>query len=280
MGGHNLPPRDDSAVAAAVMASPGGPAHVMLTDRLAEHIPGCNMAFYKWALAEIGCFDPVFDRAGDDVDICWRLQQRGWPVGFSSGGFVWHCRRPTVAAYLEQQRGYGEAEALLARRHPEYFNAFGGGVWQGRIYGAAGLVPAVRRPMICRSLFATGFFQSLYRAAPDGWPLLCASLEFHLLVNLPLLALSVPFHFFLPLAAAGLAVSCGVCMAAAAQARLPRHQCRWWSRPLVALLFFLQPVERGWARYRSRLRPGPALKDSGPAKLPPSREPAPAPGAK
>ena len=32
------------------MVSPGGPAHVMLTDRLAEHIPGCNMAFYKWAL--------------------------------------------------------------------------------------------------------------------------------------------------------------------------------------------------------------------------------------
>jgi hypothetical protein len=141
--------------------------------------------------------------------------------------------------------------------------------------------------MICRVLFATGFFQSLYRAAPAGWPLFCTSLEFHALVNLPLLALSVPFHFFFPLAAAGLAASCGVCVAAAAQARLPRHQCRWWSRPLVALLFFLQPVERGWARYRSRLRPGPApprsletlespallnavAADRGPAELPPA----------
>jgi len=45
IGGHNFLPQDDSPVAAAVMASPGGPAHVMLTDRLAEHIPGCNMAF-------------------------------------------------------------------------------------------------------------------------------------------------------------------------------------------------------------------------------------------
>ncbi|MFM8357480.1 MAG: glycosyltransferase, partial [Verrucomicrobiota bacterium] len=44
MGGHNFLPPDDSAVAAAVMVSPGGPAHVMLTDRVAEHIPGCNMA--------------------------------------------------------------------------------------------------------------------------------------------------------------------------------------------------------------------------------------------
>ena len=258
IGGHNLLPQDDSAIAAAVMASPGGPAHVMLTDRLAEHIPGCNMAFYKWALAEIGCFDPIFDRAGDDVDLCWRLQQRGWQIGFSPGGFVWHCRRSTVAAYLEQQRGYGQAEAMLARRHPEYFNSFGGGVWRGRIYGAAGPGLAVRRPIIYRGLFATGFFQSLYRAAPAVLPMLCASLEFHLLVNLPLLVLSFPFHWFRPLAAASLGLSVGVCVAAAAQAPLPRSQVRWWSRPLVALLFFLQPIHRGWARYQGRLRLGPA----------------------
>ena len=162
------------------------------------------MAFYKWALAEIGCFDPMFDKAGDDVDLCWRLQQRGWQIGFSPGGFVWHCRRSTVAAYLEQQRGYGEAEAMLARRHPEYFNSFGGSVWRGRIYGAAGLGLALRRPVIYRGLFATGLFQSLYRAAPAGWPLVMASLEYHALVNLPLLVLSVPFHWFRPLAAASL----------------------------------------------------------------------------
>ena len=45
MGGPNLLPPEDSAVATAVMASPGGPAHVMLDDHQAEHIPGCNMAF-------------------------------------------------------------------------------------------------------------------------------------------------------------------------------------------------------------------------------------------
>jgi hypothetical protein len=73
-----------------------------------------------------------------------------------------------------------------------------------------------------------------------------------------LLVLSVPFLYFRPLAAASLGLSLGVCIAAAAQARLPRHQVRWWSRPLVALLFFLQPIERGWARYRGRLRLGPA----------------------
>ena len=38
-----------------------------------------------------------------------------------------------------------------------------------------------------------------------------------------------------------------------AQAALPAKKTEWWSRPLVALLFFLQPIVRGWARYRGRL---------------------------
>ncbi|MEO6036678.1 MAG: glycosyltransferase, partial [Verrucomicrobiota bacterium] len=166
IGGHNFLPPEDSLVAAAVQVSPGGPAHVMLNDRIAEHIPGCNMAFYKSALVEIGGFDPIYHKAGDDVDLCWRLQQRGYHLGFSSAGFVWHYRRSTVRGYLNQQRGYGEAEALLVRRHPEYFNLFGGSVWQGRIYTPSKFGVTLNKPIIYHGIFATGFFQTLYRAEP------------------------------------------------------------------------------------------------------------------
>jgi hypothetical protein len=40
---------------------------------------------------------------------------------------------------------------------------------------------------------------------------------------------------------------------------LPLKKKRLWSRPLIALLFFLQPIVRGWARYQGRLsiRPTP-----------------------
>ena len=162
MGGPNLLPPDDSSVAAAVLVSPGGPAPVMLTDRIAEHIPGCNMAFWKWALVEIGGFDPVFRRAGDDVDVCWRLQQRGYQLGYSPSGFVWHYRRSTLRDYLKQQHGYGEAEALLERKHPEYFSPLGGSVWRGRIYGPSRDGVRTRRPMIYHGLFGAGLFQSLY----------------------------------------------------------------------------------------------------------------------
>ncbi|HWW02827.1 MAG TPA: glycosyltransferase [Candidatus Acidoferrum sp.] len=259
IGGPNLLPPEDSAVAAAVMVSPGGPAHVMLTDRQAEHIPGCNMAFFKWALDELGGFDPIFRQAGDDVDLCWRLQQAGYKIGFSPAGFVWHYRRSTVGAYLRQQHGYGEAEALLVRKHPEYFNRLGGSLWRGRIYTAARVGLWLQRPIIYRGLFGSAGFQSVYSPEPALTLMFCTTLEYHVLVTLPLWIVSVSFHHLLPLAIASLAVSLGVCAAAGAQAPLAKTRARPWSRPLVTLLYLLQPIVRGWARYQGRLlfRPAP-----------------------
>jgi GT2 family glycosyltransferase len=275
VGGPNLPPPEDSVVAAAVMASPGGPAHVMLTDRQAEHIPGCNMAFYKWALGQIGGFDPIFRRAGDDVDLCWRLQQADYKIGFSPSAFVWHYRRPAIRDYLKQQHGYGEAEALLVRKHPEYFNSLGGSIWRGRIYTASKFGVLLRPPIIYRGLFGSAGFQFLYASEPAVTLALCTTLEYHVFLTLPLWVLSAIFPYLLPLAVASLVISMAVCAAAGAQATLPKNKTRPWSRPLTALLFFLQPIVRGWARYQHRLalRPLPraarqtlesvALRDSG-----------------
>jgi glycosyltransferase involved in cell wall biosynthesis len=254
IGGHNFLPADDSAVAACVMVSPGGPAHVMINDRLAEHIPGCNMAFYKWALLEIGGFDPMYWKAGDDVDVCWRLQQRGYRLGFSPGGFVWHYRRNTVRAYLKQQIGYGDAEALLERRHPENFNRFGGSIWHGRIYSPARIGVETQRPIIYHGLFGTGFFQSIYSPPPSLTLVFVTSLEYYVLIVLPLFVLSAVFPSLLTVGLASLLFTHGMCVAAAVQAELPRRKRRLWSRPLVALLFFLQPIVRGWARHRGHLR--------------------------
>jgi glycosyltransferase involved in cell wall biosynthesis len=268
IGGPNLLPPEDSCVAAAVLVSPGGPAHVMLSDRVAEHIPGCNMGFWKWALLEIGCFDPVFRRAGDDVDVCWRLQQRGYELGFSPAGFVWHYRRSTIRDYLKQQQGYGEAEALLERKHPEYFNPLGGSIWRGRIYAPAHAGVVTRRPMIYHGAFGLGLFQSLYTATSSLTLLMVTSLEYHVVVTLPLLVLAAMFRWLIPVAFASLVLSASMCVAAGSQAEIPPKKRRLWSRPLVALLFALQPIVRGWARYQGRLLPRlPSLAHQG--SLPP-----------
>ena len=132
---------------AAVAVSPGGPTHVLLTDDVAEHIAGCNMAFRRDVLLRLGGFDPIYRAAGDDVDICWRFQDAGYTIGFSPAAMVWHFRRNTVKAYIGQQRGYGKAEALVYSKHPFRFNLFGQAKWLGRIYGdlsacAAAVAPA------------------------------------------------------------------------------------------------------------------------------------------
>ena len=46
---------------------------------------------------EVGGFDPVYEAAGDDVDICWRALDRGWKIGFHPAAVVWHHRRPGLA---------------------------------------------------------------------------------------------------------------------------------------------------------------------------------------
>src|SRR5437588_737649 len=74
IGGPNIAPTGDGHTAHCVAHAPGNPVHILLSDQEAEHIPGCNMAFRKACLQEIGGFDPNLRVAGDDCDLCWRLQ--------------------------------------------------------------------------------------------------------------------------------------------------------------------------------------------------------------
>ena len=107
IGGPNVAPPGTAWSAESVSRSPGNPTHVLVTDRVAEHIPGCNMAFRTDCLRAIGGFDPQFTIAGDDVDVCWRIQERGWTLGFTAGAMVWHHRRNSVRRFWRQQFNYG-----------------------------------------------------------------------------------------------------------------------------------------------------------------------------
>lgn len=133
IGGPNLSPPVQTISRALTTAAPGAPTHVMLTDTLAEHLPGCHLSVKKSAFEEIGGFDPIFHTAGDDVDFCWRLRDAGHTLGFRASSFVWHHRRATLWRYLKQQIGYGRAEALLYKKHPHRFGE-GGIRWQGVVY--------------------------------------------------------------------------------------------------------------------------------------------------
>ncbi|MEO5579639.1 MAG: glycosyltransferase, partial [Gemmatimonadaceae bacterium] len=156
IGGPNFPPAEDGFWAHCVAHSPGGPNHVLFEDELAEHIPGCNMAFRKWALEKVGGFDRHFRIAGDDVDLCWRIQEQVGTIGFSPAAVVWHHRRNSVSAYLRQQFNYGRAEAMLAAKWPQKFNAAGHVRWGGRLYGSGQSTPVFStQPRIYQGTWGT-----------------------------------------------------------------------------------------------------------------------------
>ena len=252
VGGPNLPPPEESRTAACVASSPGGPTHVLLNDQVAEHIPGCNMAFRKDVLEKIGGFDPVFRAAGDDVDVCWRLQNDGHVIGFSAAAMVWHFRRNTVKTYLKQQMGYGAAEALLFFKHPYRFNFLGQSKWLGRIYGDLEHSLFLRRPVIYYGTFGRSLFQTLYEAPSSVFAFLPFTLEWNVVAAVLLLGCAGAGPYA-PLGALPLVLAFAAAIATAWRARVDPRYDDWRSRLLVAGLTYLGPLARSWQRYRMRL---------------------------
>ena len=273
VGGPNLLPPEDGPTAECVAHAPGGPCHVLLTDREAEHIPGCNMAFQKTWLERVGGCDPQFRAAGDDVDLCWRLQEAGGRLGFHPSAVVWHHRRGSLRRYWKQQVGYGKAEALLARKWPQKYNSAAHIPWSGRIYGRGLTLPLLLGAgRVYQGIWGSAPFQSIYEPA-RGWigslPLLP---EWYLLVALlgvltGLGALWSPLLFFGP--SFGLAGGSVVAQAVKSAGRVrldakPRGRlARARMRVLIAVLHLLQPAARLWGRLRHGLVPWRARGISG-----------------
>ena len=251
VGGPNLTP-DDGRLAGCVAACPGQPTHVLESDQQAEHIPGCNMAFHRDALEQIQGFDPQFRKAGDDVDVCWRLQQAGQWITFAPGAFVWHHRRQGPKAYLKQQAGYGEAEALLQFKHPERFNRRGESKWRGVLYGMGSQGVRFGRPLIYRGTFGSGMFQCLYQPGASHWAMLPTTLEWQVAAGACAVAgFAWPAMLFVALTMILLSVFISALQAY--QATIAKQHDGFTSRLIVFAFSYLQPLVRSCARYRTKL---------------------------
>src|SRR5215471_14215308 len=263
IGGPNLPPPDDGPFAECVANAPGGPMHVLVTDEIAEHIPGCNFALRRAALEAVGGFDPMFRAAGDDVDACWRLQALG-TIGFAPAALVWHHRRNSVKAYWTQQKGYGKAEALLERKWPHKYNAAGHLTWRGRVYGPGILCRVFERWRVYHGTWGSAPFQALYEPAPGLIQGFAQMPEWYLVVLcLGLLSalgsLYAPLFLVVPLFTAAIALRLAQAVVSARRARfLCRSRmplARMGLLALTALLFLVQPAARLCGRVAFGLTP-------------------------
>jgi GT2 family glycosyltransferase len=272
VGGPNRVPPDDDWFAQCVARAPGGPTHVLLDDTVAEHVPGCNLAIRRQALLEIGGFDRIFLRAGDDVDVCWRLQDCGGRIEFAPSAHVWHHHRSHLLAYWRQQVGYGEGEAWLRERHPH--RSLGSAVsWRGRIYSSLPFVRELTSIRVNSGVWGTAAFPSIYHQSrhpvatmPHATPWVIGNLALVLGGSLGLLPDG-------PNPVAWLAVALGVLALAITLSRtftfadqedidgLPRiggldkHTSRAVYKLTIAALHVVQPLARSFGWMRGVMRP-------------------------
>jgi len=264
VGGPNIAPPGYGLTSDCVARAPGNPTHVLLTDREAEHLPGCNMAFRRSCLEAIGGFDPRFRAAGDDVDIGWRLREHGWTLGFAPGAMVWHRRRSTIRTYWKQQRGYGRAEALLEAKWPRRYTAVGLAMWSGRVYANDRVAPVLGGTHVYHGVWGTAPFQSIYGPGVTLLGALPLLPEWYLLVA-ALSVLAALGTFWPPLFAA-VPILVGAIIASVVQAirsarlailHAPSHKPadRLRTGALTAFLYVLQPAARLWGRLEYGLTP-------------------------
>jgi O-antigen biosynthesis protein len=108
-------------------------------------------------------------------------------------------------------------------------------------------------------------FQCLYQPSPAHWAMLPGTLEWHGLAALVAIAALAVWYPLGGLTAVMIALSLAVAGLQALQARLPRQHRHWRARLVIAILCYLQPLVRSWARYRVRFiwhelpKPDPAI---------------------
>jgi GT2 family glycosyltransferase/DNA-binding beta-propeller fold protein YncE len=263
-GGPNVVPADDPPVAQCIARAPGSPTHVLLDDRIAEHVPGCNMAFRRDALVAIGGFNPIYVRAGDDVDVCWRLQARGWRIGFASSALVWHHHRSSIKAYWRQQVGYGEGERWLMAHHPEKF-LDGRMLWHGRIYSPLPFVRSLWGEKINAGVWGTAAFPSVYRTDVHPFAFLPHSFRWQFMSMMLAVAGTIVALSGQGVWAALLLLGTGLVGVAATIAKNVTYSLRsdvdslpgsrLWYRAMVAYLHFIQPFARMRGQIRGLLSP-------------------------
>jgi hypothetical protein len=241
-------------IEACVAAAPGAPAHVLINDEEAEHLPGCNLAIRKSALMAIGGFREVFTTAGDDVDVCWRLREQGGKLRFLPSAVVWHHRRFTVGAYFRQQRGYGNAEALLIRLYPLRFAWLGGAKWEGAVYGEEITQDDLSNHLIHFGPFGRAPFQCIYSRGGNALTYWLGGLTWLGAAGMTVLLSVLLSGWWLAVTAVMIAGTLSAASRRAAVRDFTLKYPTWQHRALLWALCVAQPPVREWARLRGMVR--------------------------
>lgn len=80
------------------------------------YLPSCNLLVRKAPFLELGGFNEDLT-VGEDVDLCWRLQDRGHHFEYRPVGRVYHRHRNKMRQFGLRRFDYGTSEPLLQQTH-------------------------------------------------------------------------------------------------------------------------------------------------------------------
>ncbi|WP_375485833.1 mycofactocin biosynthesis glycosyltransferase MftF [uncultured Mycobacterium sp.] len=83
-----------------------------------SYVPSAAIICRTKALREGGGFDETL-RAGEDVDLCWRLVESGARLRYEPIALVAHDHRTQLRDWLLRKAFYGSSAAPLSARHPD-----------------------------------------------------------------------------------------------------------------------------------------------------------------
>jgi mycofactocin system glycosyltransferase len=133
------------------------------------YVPSTALVARRAALADVAVAGEVFDerlRYGEDVDLVWRLHQRGWRVRYDPSVEVRHDEPATWARLLARRFRYGTSAAPLAERHPDATCPVVLPVLPAVVVGAA----VARRPVLAAVAAGAGLLASRRARVRAGLP--------------------------------------------------------------------------------------------------------------
>ncbi|MBU2498695.1 MAG: mycofactocin biosynthesis glycosyltransferase MftF [Proteobacteria bacterium] len=92
-------------------------------DKRFFYLPACNLLVRRVLFLQLGGFNEHMV-VGEDVDLCWRLQDQGHHVEYRPVGKVYHQHRNKVREFCLRRFDYGTSEPFLQRSHSKRIKQF------------------------------------------------------------------------------------------------------------------------------------------------------------
>lgn len=132
-------------------------------------MPGAQVTYVPSACLMVrrSAFGDGFDeilRLGEDVDLVWRLHDRGWLVRYLAEVVVTHRARTTWRSWFAQRVDYGASAGALAARHGERVAPVRSDVWTLAAWGSV----LARRPVIAARIVGVVRNRVRTRVAPHS----------------------------------------------------------------------------------------------------------------